>query len=434
MHENRENLPQWIHGNRVDEVAFCQEFLQENQMVSFDGAFFSREGRISDENKLRRMIYEKLQGHVQCAVSRKVESILSTMRLACQTDPPPIDDDKIHVKNGTYSLRNGFTEEKYFCRHRLPVNFYWNPPEPTVWLNFLDELLDPVDIETLQEFMGYCLIPTTRAQKMLLITGRGGEGKSRIGVVMKHILGCNMNLGSIAKVEASPFARADLEHLLLMVDDDLKIEALNSTNHIKSIITAELPMDLERKGIQSYQGRLTTRFMAFGNGTLQAMHDRSHGFFRRQIILDALPKRDDRVDDPYLSEKLIAEIDSIFFWCFQGLYRLMSNDFQFTISPRAEENMQKAISDGNNIVEFMKSTGYFSFDYSGSITSRQFYDIYRTWCDDNAFKPLCDKTFWSYLRENAQAYGISYTNNIAIGNGRCARGFRYIRAEHRPHT
>ena len=41
------------------------------------------------------------------------------------------------------------------------------------------------------------------------------------------------------------FARADLEHALLMVDDDMKTEGLPQTNYLKSIITAELPMDLE---------------------------------------------------------------------------------------------------------------------------------------------------------------------------------------------
>ena len=41
------------------------------------------------------------------------------------------------------------------------------------------------DILTLQEYLGYCLIPSTKGQKMLIITGKGGEGKSRIGLVMR---------------------------------------------------------------------------------------------------------------------------------------------------------------------------------------------------------------------------------------------------------
>lgn len=95
---------------------------------------------------------------------------------------------------------------------------------------------------------------------MMLLKGNGGEGKSRIGVVMQKMLGDNLKNGSIAKVERSPFARADLEHQLVMVDDDMKMEALKSTHYLKSLITAEMPMDLERKGEQSYQGEMYVRF------------------------------------------------------------------------------------------------------------------------------------------------------------------------------
>ena len=75
---------------------------------------------------------------------------------------------------------------------------------------------------------------------------------------MHAMLGDNMNTSSIQKVETNPFARADLEHLLVMVDDDMKLEALPQTNYIKTIVSAELPMDLERKGQQSYQGSLNS--------------------------------------------------------------------------------------------------------------------------------------------------------------------------------
>lgn len=44
--------------------------------------------------------------------------------------------------------------------------------------------------------MGYCLIPSNKAQKLLLILGKGGEGKSRVGLIMRGILGTNMNSSS----------------------------------------------------------------------------------------------------------------------------------------------------------------------------------------------------------------------------------------------
>ena len=53
--------------------------------------------------------------------------------------------------------------------------------------------------------MGYCLIPTNKAQKMMIITGNGGEGKSRLGLVMRSILGDNMSTSSIQSVEKNRF-------------------------------------------------------------------------------------------------------------------------------------------------------------------------------------------------------------------------------------
>ena len=102
---------------------------------------------------------------------------------------------------------------------------------------------------------------------MLLIIGKGGEGKSRIGRIFKRIFGHNMNSGSLQKLETDNFARADQEGKLLYLDDDMKTEALPSTNVIKAIVTAEDEMDLEKKNKQSYQGLLVCRILAFGNGT-----------------------------------------------------------------------------------------------------------------------------------------------------------------------
>ena len=56
-----------------------------------------------------------------------------------------------------------------------------------------------------------------------------------------------MNSGSLQKLETDKFARADQEGKLLYLDDDMKTEALPSTNVIKTIVTAEDEMDLEKK-------------------------------------------------------------------------------------------------------------------------------------------------------------------------------------------
>ena len=148
----------------------------------------------------------------------------------------------------------------------------------------------------------------------MVIKGSGGEGKSQIGAVLSALFGSNMKDGSIGKISENRFARADLEHILLCVDDDMRMEALRQTNYIKSIVTAQGKMDLERKGKQSYQGWMCARLLAFSNGDLQALFDRSDGFYRRQLALTTKEKPADRVDDPDLAKKMKMEIEGIFLW------------------------------------------------------------------------------------------------------------------------
>ena len=429
------NMPQWLQqGKSIDTRVFCEEFLEENPMLCIGGQFFSVDGLIADENSIKKKIYEKLKPWFAAGLPNKTTALLDCLRIECYSPPLPVQPDRIHVGNGTYFLNGEFVPDKEFCLNRLAVRYNPDAPAPEKWLAFLNGLLVPEDILTLQEYIGYCLIPTTKAQKMLFLIGKGGEGKSRIGVVLRSIFGGNMNTGSLFKVEENRFARADLEYSLLMVDDDLKLEALPQTNIIKSIVTAEIPMDLEKKGKQSYQGRLYVRFLGFGNGTLQALYDRSVGFFRRQIILTVKDRPEDRVDDPFIADKMAAEAEGIFLWALEGLNRLRANEFRFTMSERSRENMTESVKDANNIIDFLASEGYIRFKADYEASTKELYDVYKLWCDDNAYGPLSSRSFSNYLAQHADDYNLEATNNIRIGSGKRCRGYLGIEILNRPYV
>ncbi len=52
-------FPEWYDGKTVNEVKFCEEFLKIHPMKSVNGTFFTVEGRVTDEDALRREIYER---------------------------------------------------------------------------------------------------------------------------------------------------------------------------------------------------------------------------------------------------------------------------------------------------------------------------------------------------------------------------------------
>ncbi len=428
------NLPVWFDGTNINEAVFCDEFLSSHKIVYSNRAFFTPDGRVTDVLPLQGEIFERLKCCAVNNIPRKVSNILEVMKLAAQVDDFPPLSDRIHLSNGTLMLDGSFIPGKPgIVRSRLPVPYNPDAPKPEQWLSFLDGLLYPEDIVTLQEFIGYCLIPCNKGQRMMVIKGNGGEGKSQIGAVLGAMFGSNMKDGSIRKISENRFARADLEHILLCVDDDMRMEALRQTNYVKSIVTAQGKMDLERKGKQSYQGWMFARLLAFSNGDLQALYDRSDGFYRRQLVLTTKEKPADRIDDPDLAEKMKTEVEGIFLWAFEGLQRLVRNNFKFTESQRTKENREAVKRDNNNVYDFLESDGYIRLKADMSISSKELYAIYRMWCDENNLMPLKSRSFSDSVIACQSKYNLEHCNTVTNPAGRRVWGFMGIEAVARPH-
>ena len=369
-----DGMPVWFDGKSINEALFCEEFLQTHKIIFTNGAFFTPEGRVTNELPLRGEIFEELKCCAVSNIPRKISNIVELMKLAALVEDFPPEADRIHLANGTLFLDGSFTEGKPdIVRCRLPVAYNPDAPTPTRWLAFLDGLLYPEDIPTLQE------------------------------------------------------------HILLCVDDDMRMEALRQTNYVKSIVTAQGKMDLERKGKQSYQGWMCARLLAFSNGDLQALFDRSDGFYRRQLVLTAKEKPADRVDDPDLAEKMKAEVEGILLWAFAGLQRLVANNFKFTESQRTKENREAVKRDNNNVFDFLESEGYIRLKADASISSKDCYDIYRMWCEENSLTALKRRSFSDALVAACGKYNLEHCNTITNSAGRRVWGFMGIEAVARPH-
>ena len=61
-----DGMPVWFDGKSINEALFCEEFLQTHKIIFTNGAFFTPEGRVTDELPLRGEIFEELKC---CAVS-----------------------------------------------------------------------------------------------------------------------------------------------------------------------------------------------------------------------------------------------------------------------------------------------------------------------------------------------------------------------------
>ena len=138
---------------------------------------------------------------------------------------------------------------------------------------------------------------------------------------------------------------------------------------------------------------MCARLLAFSNGDLQALFDRSDGFYRRQLVLTTKEKPAGRVDDPDLAEKMKAEVEGILLWAFEGLQRLAANNFKFTESDRTRGNREAVKRDNNNVYDFLDSDGYVRLKADLSASSKELYEVYQIYCTENNLPALKPRSF-----------------------------------------
>ena len=113
----------------------------------------------------------------------------------------------------------------------------------------------------------------------------------------------------------------------------------------------------------------------------------------------------------------------ILLWALEGLRRLIAQNYHFTVSERTKANRETAIKEGNNIVDFMESEGYFLFKADAQTTSRDFYAVYELWCSDNSEKPMAPKSFSNFLAQHEREYNLEHNNKVRNREGRRVWGF-----------
>ena len=403
-------------------VANC--ILSQCEIYCIEDRFYDINGEITDSD-INAVLSEhfRIYPYPTDFLFKKIKIEIKNRCKHITYEPPT---NEINLLNGTLNTDGTFSDEKKMCINRLNVNYNPNAANPVVFLNYMSELFAPEDIPTIQEYLGYLLIPTTKGQKGLFIIGLGGEGKGRLNVVLTDIFKSNMKNGSFHKLETDRFAVSTLKDKLLMLDDDLQLNALESTGTVKSLITAEVPFDVEEKYVQLHQVKLYCRYLCLGNEFPKAIYDKSNGFLRRLIVITTKPKANDNID-PDIAEKMIAEKEAIFMWMFSGLQRLIANNFTFTISERAKRNIELLKDETCNIEGFLEDKNYIEFGSGNSCTSKELYSSYAEWCDANGLPAFKRNPFIRWLKDNEERLNIEYSKHIVNGNSINVRGFKGLK-------
>jgi putative DNA primase/helicase len=345
----------------------------------------------------------------------RVSDVLDALGAVCNLDnnidPPawlngagelPAAAEMFPVANGLLHLPSGALyppTPDFFGLNASDVEFDPDAPDPLHWFAFLKDLFgdDQQAITALQDWFGYAFAPDTSQHKILFIVGPKRSGKGTIARVLTALLGrdnvayptlasLQTNFG-IAPLIGKPFAFITDARLGSRSDQAAITERLLS-------ISGEDAQTIDRKHIEAWTGRLTTRFAILSNELLR-IADASGALVSRLIVLVLVNSFYGR-EDPGLTARLLTELPGILTWALVGYRRLRDRGY-FIQPASAREAVEDLEVLASPIKAFLNERCHLGPNQKVSV--ELLYQDWRMWCESIGRKdPGTKQTFGRDLK------------------------------------
>jgi putative DNA primase/helicase len=171
-------------------------------------------------------------------------------------------------------------------------------------IKFLYEVVTPEDVETILDFMAYCLWRAYRFNFWLLFHGAGFNGKSILLTLIERFLGKeNVSGETLDRLLHERFAVGNLFNKMANIDADVSADVIfNNTGIIKKLTGNDL-----HTGEFKYKDPfkfVNYAKLIFSCNKIPDTDDKTDAFFRRVLIINFTQQFFGDKDDPYLIEKL----------------------------------------------------------------------------------------------------------------------------------
>lgn len=252
---------------------------------------------------------------------------------------------------------------------------------------------DASDRMMMWQYLGYCMTRDTGQQKMMIIKGVGGTGKSRIISLFQNVIGLD-NCSGISLADLNQrFYPSMLYGKLMNACADISSEALMSVDNIKKA-TGEDIMIYERKGKDPQSFLSYAKLLYSANKIPLNLDEKSNAFYRRLLILEMnqIPKEKD-LD---LDKKLAAEA-GYSIWMAVGALRKLYEDGSFAESANSQRLVEELHRDADTVKAFMDES---TAEKSGARIKRTLlYEKYKEYCQSWGRRELSPNSFYKRLDE-----------------------------------
>ncbi|MCK5216579.1 MAG: hypothetical protein KAJ93_02260, partial [Methanosarcinales archaeon] len=321
----------------------------------------------------------------------------------------------IPLINGVYNLETDNLEphshENIFI-HQIPVE-YNRDAECPAFNKFISEITNPEkpeDIQTLYEYIGYCLIPDTRIQKALMCIGTGSNGKSKLLEAIGAFVGSKNTSGqSLQKLENNPYSPAELFGKLVNIFPDLASGAIYENSVFKMLTGDEGEITAERKYEHQFKFKNTARLI-FSANKLPPVPADDMAYMRRWVLLEFPHKFEGADIDINLGAKLSTteEQSGLLNIVIPALKTILKNGDYSNIQTTEEINRMYRIN-SDPIASFADECIVASEDDTWKIL---IYERYVKWCTENSKEPKTSPVF----AKRFSKFGFSSSKESFIGS------------------
>ena len=412
--------------HHIDYPTFVENFARANNVVCCNGLFYTPDGVMSEGQTKQDINYSLIDRGWTDRLDVPVNSIFASLKQMKHVDALDVNEWVIPFRNGDLYLHpyNSWQfrlDEKKQTPYRMGVDLVPEDRPMPKFDKWLHDLFEDEDIDTVQEMLGYLMLPVTNVQEAFFLVGDAAAGKSVLGHILGKIINNGFQAVTTADLVTQRFQVASAENKLVLYDDDLGSAALTETGLLKKLITADQPIPAERKYEKNFTFMPFAKVVACANFMLSSLYDDSNGFFRRLHPINVKPKDPNRKTIPGFGEQIAREeSEQIVRWALKGLKRLIRNDWKITWSDRSREYFGQTIEKAVHYPAFIEETLEPCFGADVSCTELR--KLYETWCRENSIQDTKVIRMQKWFSSNAEKYGMTYTRCIKRG-GKMVRGY-----------
>lgn len=365
----------------------CFEYIEENKELIEINKFISDEIRAKLSPKFLVDIVKKLKSEPTIQISN---------------DDINVDKNFINCLNGVINVETGEItkhDKKYLFTYCMGARHINN--EEDIKADNFNEFIN-TSLENNQkkkklllEMIGY-LVSNYDIKRAIVLLGKAHSGKSLLTKIISKLVGekyiSNIPLHKLG----DRFSIAEFSNHRLNINAEMSSSKLCNLDIFKAITGGDyLTGEYKGKSPFSFRSRIKLLFAGNYMPDLKDLEVGDAFTDRLEILLFNVTIPEEK-RNYNLENLLIQEIDSIFTLAVRELRNLVNRNFEFTKVEDSQEFIKFYKNEQNHLQEFVEERCILGEDYK--VHSRNIYDEYIKFCEDNCLQPYNTKKFTAFLK------------------------------------